>query len=409
MKMGALGKWTKKLVLMGLVGCLMTHAVPAWSSPEIKVDDQEFAKDEESSSRKEALSLGKLHIYGYGEVHFNGNVGPTSNEVDLHRFVLGFGYDFTDKILFRSEVEFEHNFEEQEIEYAYIDFLVKKYFNVRAGVLIIPFGITQSEHEPPVFNGVERPLLDTILIPTTWWEAGAGFYGAFGKGFDYQLYVTSSLSAAEIDSTGAIDRSIAGSNGLRGGRGETSEAPGRDIAVSGRLQYKGVPGLRLGTSFYLGNTGQGKNAIGGAFLTMIGADARYTIEGFDFRANLAYTHLGDAANLNNFLLANDPTFTDFAATSMLGWNLEVAYNLFHHAWPSTTHKLIVFTRYEDVDTNFKMPTGFVANPVYDRNVLRFGLTYLPIENVAVKFDYGIQWNQANGGVDDFNFGIGYYF
>ena len=53
----------------------------------------------------------KLHLGGYGELHYNDTEtdgGSKSRSVDAHRFVLFFGYDFTDKVRFRSEFELEH-------------------------------------------------------------------------------------------------------------------------------------------------------------------------------------------------------------------------------------------------------------------------------------------------------------
>ena len=47
-------------------------------------------------------------------------------------------------------------------------------FNLRGGMVLTPVGIINERHEPPVFYGVERPFVDTVIIPTTWFEAGAG-------------------------------------------------------------------------------------------------------------------------------------------------------------------------------------------------------------------------------------------
>ena len=64
-----------------------------------------------SSIAKTAKKFEKLHIGGYGELHYNDTEtddNSKSKKVDAHRFVLYFGYDFTDKVRFRSEFELEH-------------------------------------------------------------------------------------------------------------------------------------------------------------------------------------------------------------------------------------------------------------------------------------------------------------
>ena len=70
---------------------------------------------------------------------------------------------------------------ELELEQAYLDFLVTPALNFRAGMMLVPVGIINERHEPPVFHGVERPFVDTVIVPTTWFEAGAGIHGAFGR------------------------------------------------------------------------------------------------------------------------------------------------------------------------------------------------------------------------------------
>ena len=46
---------------------------------------------------------------------------------------------------------------EIELEQAYLDFLIDRRFNVRAGQILVPVGLINERHEPPVFHGVQRP------------------------------------------------------------------------------------------------------------------------------------------------------------------------------------------------------------------------------------------------------------
>ena len=71
----------------------------------------------------------KATIGGYGELHYNykNHNDDISKTLDFHRFVLFFGYSFSEKWSFISEVEIEHNYVndgegELSLEQAYLDY-----------------------------------------------------------------------------------------------------------------------------------------------------------------------------------------------------------------------------------------------------------------------------------------------
>ena len=110
-------------------------------------------------------------------------------------------------------------------------------------MLLIPVGIINERHEPPVYYGVERPFVDTVIMPTTWFEVGAGVLGEVGRGWRYRAYVMSPLNA--------------GSSTPRKGCAKASRKAretnvGRP-AVTGRLEYVGLRGLTVGASFWTGD------------------------------------------------------------------------------------------------------------------------------------------------------------
>ena len=400
--------------VVGVLFLLMTGGT-AFSAekekgPEFNVPEGQFEKevaDEEGLQR--GGNFGKLHLFGYGEMHYNSFIGATPNQLDFHRMVLGVAYDFTDWVKFRSEVDFEHAFKEPELEFATVDFLLHPWLNARVGSVLVPVGVLNQHHEPPLFYSVERPEVYRLIIPTTWQEGGAGIFGKLPADFDYELYGLSSLTAADPTASNAEQRGFSGSEGIRGGRKTLGETNVKNFAAVGRLQYKGLPGLRVGSSFFLGNTGQGNVTIGGALLSMVEGDAKYSFEGIDLEGLVAFSHLGDAGNINKVFLAATPTFTDFVGSEQLGWYVEGAYHLFHHLLPQITHDVVAFTRFEDINTQQKMPTGFAADPANDRKVVTVGVSYLPIPQVALKADYMFKWNKANADVDQLNFGIGFYY
>ena len=105
-------------------------------------------------------------------------------------------------------------------------------------MLLVPIGIINERHEPPVFNGVERPFVDTVIIPTTWFDVGAGVHGEIGAALRYRAYVMAPLDALEFTAD----------EGIREGRQKGAEANVRNVAFTGRGEYVGVRGLTLGVS-----------------------------------------------------------------------------------------------------------------------------------------------------------------
>ena len=70
-------------------------------------------------------------IGGYGELHWNiandADGNSTKNTLDFHRFIIYYGYNWTEKWSFKSEVELEHNFVadgegELELEQAFVNY-----------------------------------------------------------------------------------------------------------------------------------------------------------------------------------------------------------------------------------------------------------------------------------------------
>ena len=172
--------------------------------------------------------------------------------LDFHRFVLLITHRFSDRIRFVSELELEHALVEGleeagelELEQAYVDFLLSRGFNLRAGMMLVPVGIINERHEPPVYYGVERPFVDTVIVPTTWFEVGAGVHGEVGRGWRYRAFVMSPLNAREFSAE----------EGLRGGRQKGSDTNIGRPALTGRLEYVGQPGLTIGASFWTGRSG----------------------------------------------------------------------------------------------------------------------------------------------------------
>jgi hypothetical protein len=356
------------------------------------------AGDYESSGEGET----RLPVAGYMDFHFNKDRGQPF-QPDFHRFVLLFGHSFSDRIKFWSELELEHSFAEGgersgevALEQAYLDFLIKPYFNVRAGMVLTPVGILNERHEPSAFNGVERPFVETLIIPTTWRELGFGATGDLGHGLRYRAYLTSSLDASRFDAEG----------GIAEGRTAGFDASFRNPAKVARLEYTGFRRLALGSSVYTGHTGFRTPGINPQ-VTIVDFDGRYSYRRFGLRGLFANSWVSRAGELNRRLQLQTGKNPNIAQ-ELRGYYLEPAV----HVWPTRSRNdLILFARYEKFNTQHRMPAGFVPLPQFNRSAWVTGVTYKPSADVAIKFDYVFQRNASSvvRPVDGINLGIGWWF
>ncbi len=350
-----------------------------------------------------------LSIGGYGE--FAGEFRRKGDNIaDLERAVLYFGYKFTDRIIFNSEIEFEHAGITEEgkelsgeggevaVEFANLSFLLNDRFNISAGLVLIPIGIINEVHEPTTFFGVLRPDVETFIIPTTWRENGIGIFGQLIPGLSYRAYVVAGLDS----------RGFSAEEGIRGGRSSGTLSRINDPAFVARVEYDRVLGLKVGGSFYIGNSGQNEEVNGktiGGLTTIYELDAEYQYRGFEARGLFAFVNIRDAALIN---LNNGFSGADSIGKELYGWYVEGAYNVLPLLF-NTTHYLAPFVRFEAYNTQFRVPSGFESNPANNRKTLTFGLSYKPIPNVVIKLDFQDRRNGNDTAENQFNVGLGYVF
>ena len=344
-------------------------------------------------------------ISGYMEMHLNAPLDRADGDatLDFHRFVLLFSHSFSDRLRFVGELELEHAFVEGleeagevELEQAYIDVLIRPAFNVRAGMLLVPVGIINERHEPPVFHGVERPFVDTVIVPTTWFDVGAGVHGRLGSTLAYRAYVMAPLDATEFSAD----------EGLRGGIQKGSEANIRNAALTGRVEFTRVPGLTIGLSGWRGDVGFNLPRLDPS-VGLVEIDGRFRRSGFEARAQFARVFIGDAARLNDALTLQIGVSPNIAR-QLQGYYVE-ASRLF--GLPRWGHEVAFFARFENFNTQFKMPDGYEPIPDFDRRAWVVGASYFLDPDVAVKFDYTHQSNEATirRAPRSINVGIGWWF
>jgi hypothetical protein len=317
------------------------------------------------------------------------------DHVDVRRAVLYFGYKWSDRILFNSEIEYEHAGGEVAVEFAYLDFLWRPEANLRAGLVLLPVGFANELHEPTVLLGADRPIVEQRILPTTWREVGFGLFGQAGP-FTYRTYVVNGLNAA-----GFTD------DGLRGGRQGGNQSNAKDLAWVGRLDYTGVPGLLVGGSAYTGKSGQDLETVAGRRLgvatRIYEGHLEWKWRGLEFRALGAQGRLSDVAALNAALGLEG---ADSVGERLQGYYLQLGYDLLSGRGQRA---LIPYARGETLNTQDAVPVGFGVNPDTDIRSLTLGLEFKPIEQVVVKADYQIVHNRARTGADRFTLLLGYVF
>ncbi|MCX7550228.1 porin [Xanthomarina sp. F2636L] len=343
-------------------------------------------------------------VGGYGEITYNQPEGD-NGELDVQRLVLLFGYKFNDKVQFVTEVELEH-VEEVYVEQAFLQYSLTDRVNLRGGLMLIPMGIINEYHEPTTFNGVERPSMDKSIVPTTWREIGVGVSGRFDEiSLGYQAYVFTGFASVNGSKV------LGGKDGLRNGRQKGIQSTVDSPNFSAKLDYYGLPGLRLGLSGYVGRS-QAEDDVeeldgSSVGLSMVGLDARYAYKRIAARGQFVYSGITDteAYNALYYDLEADPN--QGLGSAMQGWYLEASFNLLPL---KKQQQLYAFARYEDYDTNASVKGDLLVNNAYNRSDWTLGLTYKITPGAVVKADYQFKNDATNNSLpNQLNFGIGVWF
>jgi hypothetical protein len=351
-------------------------------------------------------------------VHYNQPLTDGKQDLgtlDVHRMVLFFGYNFSSKTQFVTEIEVEYA-KEVWVEQAFLQHKLASWVNLKAGLFLVPMGIINEYHEPTTFNGVERPAIDNKLSLSTWREVGAGFTGTIlPASLKYQLYVTGGLNGYD---TKAI---FNGSAGLRDGRQKGSKAYVNSPAFSGKVEYFGIKNLNVGLSGYLGKsqsklynnltddntTGLAKADSSVVGISMIGADARYNLKGLELRGQVYLTSLSNTKEYNIFT-RNGQKYNDLGS-KMAGYYIEAGYNVLRPV-TKTKMELVPFIRYEYYNMHQSVTAPVIVNNAYKNTVITSGLTCRLTKNAVLKTD--MQWIKPASTGDwskVFNAGIGVMF
>jgi len=332
-------------------------------------------------------------ISGYGEAQYSLDTKRKTSEATLKRVVLFIGHKFNNKISLFTEMELEDALvvgeagDEDEtgkggvsMEQAFLKFNFNPTTYLVAGLFIPRLGFINENHLPTTFNGVDRPFLEELIIPSTWREVGVGFYGSIKNipGLNYSIALTNGLNSERF-SNGSV---------IRNGRQLGSKASGMALASSGSLLYY-VNNFRLQASAYIGGTTAVEKRVAdslqlnsGAFgnpVIMGDINAQYANHGWTIRVIGTAVSIKDASNINKAYANNTPS-------SAYGGYGEAGYNLLYKKYKDEK-ALIAFARYEYMDLSAKVPSNGIQNDANKQQYIIAGFTFKPIRGVAVKADY----------------------
>ena len=360
----------------------------------------------------------------YGADRYKDPAGSPSDKrsyISIPRAIFALDYKFRDDIVLGTEIEFEYGgtgaameleYEEggeyeMEIEKAgevvleqfHITKRFANWFNVRAGHMIVPIGITNAHHEPIFFFGTVRPEGETMILPSTWHENGISVLGYLPKiGLKYELMMVNGLDPNGFSSINWIKE---------GKQGIFEQSVMTSPAFVGRVEYSGIKNLRLGLSGYYNKTS--KNASKPEKLADIKApvtigtfDAQYLNKNMAIRTNLVYGNLGDSKRLSkiNSTISKNTNFPRTpVAKNALTYSIEAGYNVL--SFFNKKEKLMPFARYEYYNSAHAMEEGMAEMPINRRDVWTFGFNYNLLPNMVIKADYSMRildkgnYNQEN--------------
>lgn len=336
-----------------------------------------------SIGEKTASIVNRTVLGGYAEspltVPFNGD-----SYFESRRLIVFLYSQLHPRITFSTEIEFEFGgtpkkqngqlgFGEVILEYAAVDFRIVDMLTLRTGIVLVPFGKFNINHDSPTRDLTDRPLVIRTVIPSTWFEAGAGGFGSHQFGswkFGWEGYAINGLDSRIFDGLGN-----------RGARGSLIQDNNNDKALVGRVglefsnKIAGIPfRVEVGSSYY-----DGAYDRAGARARIVGSDLTLRLGKFEF--------LGEV--VRQF---NEPGFDDDFATSsrravpedLWGFYVQANYHFFpeflREMLPADLQEstLTASLRYDLVDTDMAHIN------INDRDIMVAGLNYRPIEAFVFK-------------------------
>ncbi len=327
------------------------------------------------------------YVGGYADFEYR-NRQNGKQKFDSVRVVPFLYADIAPGIRFAAEIEFEHGgvkdegdvtvsttsgsgsaelSGESKVEFAVLDYdILGESLGFRGGIVLMPLGKFNLIHDSPINDLNDRPLVSQFILPTTFSEAGAGFFGtlypAGSLKLDYQGYLTQGFNG------GADGTKITKANGMRNARSKISADNNENVGYVGRLGISPFIGSEIGGSFYTSTYDDaGQNA-----LNLFALDW-----GFQWRF---VEVLGEYANAG---INKDASIASSVPERMEGYYGQVNV----HFLQDKVRKDSSFTgvvRWDDYNTDLN-------DSANDKQRLTLGLNFRPLQQTVFKIDYQINY------------------
>lgn len=353
---------------------------------------------------KPFVSAPKAILGGYVDMGYNilsrQNLDNPSRNTFGHQRLVPYIYaDITDRVKFAAEIELERGGTdapqgngEFKIEFAQMDYLINEMINLRGGVLLMPVGKFNLLHDTPLNDLVDRPMVSRIIIPSTWFESGAGIYGTLYpttlSKIDYELYAVNGVSST----AGAIT-----DLGVRSARGSISRDRDDNKGVVGRVAFSPMLGVEVATSGYHSQFRPTMATTGGqSALNLFAVDWTLQRGPFELIGESAWAWI-----TNNG--ATGVAGNGVGPGKMFGYYIQGNYHfmpdILRKVAPSHFSEASTFTftlRWEQVDTdtdNRSLAAGNTLGNRRELDRLTVGLNFRPIEDTVFKLNW--QYNTQN--------------
>lgn len=375
------------------------------------------------ASDEEYSSFSRFRLGGYGEMisafkgygldRFatkSGSAAENRATISIPRFVLALDYKINPKWIVGAEIEFESGGTgvaaelenakngatstelskggEVIIEQFHITRLLHPAFNLRFGHMVVPMGLTNAHHEPLNFFGTARPEGETSIIPSTWHETGLAAYGTFGRGlgqFDYHTMLVSGLNAQQFRPESWVHH---------GQQGLFEQDNFTNPAWMARLDWVGVPGLRLGASaYYCSNTmdnafmsENSRSKIHSIPVFLWSLDAQWLSKYVEARANVVSGNVGNTDAFGRF-----GERKLYMAERALSYAAEVGFNLKEIFNTGRTSDILPFVRYEYYNPQEEGATigsrQLSMSNAFETSMWVAGVNYRLGKDIVLKADY----------------------
>lgn len=348
-----------------------------------------------------------VSLFGYGELNYlRPRRDPSTATATAGRGVFGFGYAFSERTRFAAELEVENavvsagDQGEVALEQLYVEHDISPALSGKAGLFLMPVGYLNETHEPTRYFGVERNLVETAIIPTTWRELGLSLRGNLDSGLRWDAGVVTSFDLTKWDAT-----STDGSDSPLGAIHQEGQlAKARSLAGFGALNFNGIPGLNLGGSLYHGGVGHKQSGFAApdASVTLGEAHARWQPGRWDLAMLAAQGRFAGVGALNATFAGQTTPVPD----SFRGWYAQAAYKL----WQQGEQALWPFARFERANTARAftgLPVGVAPTPAADTRQMVVGLSYYLHPQVVFKVDYLRAFSDSSR--DRLGLGLGFHY